>query len=453
MAISGYELIGHFNVFEDRLKALPENRKASKSQNREVQAAADSLSKLKDIDFSKVDAEDASAFLVRIQKTETLFKKMTDQGAFNRYFEFAFGGSETFASIHFAFNQLKKTLLVNIDQALNVSDLIKIIARDINTTIPEAEAIINYINVNRKSLAQEAARLGKNLTYTTKDTGLARSLQFDATGEVWILLNQSNRKGDAILGKGEFKRVTQAIDFETGDVYARAVMKEQKDSAQIVEKFNEREIKCLEEFGKNTPGIVETISISRYESVSKDGKNKISKKAAIQVKYESNLSHLLKETLPHYDISARLSIAVQVAQGLMEVHKKGYIYRDLKPANILLRTLENGAKKAVITDFGTACTGPEEIDSLVGDEEEGYVAPEYLTADSLPERGKNRYSGLSNKIDIWSLGNLFEKIFPVALLSQHKELRDLIGSMKSQDPSNRPTSRQVFDRLKQLTVS
>ncbi len=170
MAISGYELIGHFNVFEDRLKALPETRKGSKTQNRAMQAAANSLVQLKDIDFSQVDAKDATAFLDQIQKTETLFTKMIEKGAFNRYFESVFGGSETFASIHFAFNQLKKTLSANNELLMKVvrkaemQDPEKELSRlrTLGIVTPEIEAKLKYVlgNDSVKLKAMVARILG-----------------------------------------------------------------------------------------------------------------------------------------------------------------------------------------------------------------------------------------------------------------------------------------------------
>jgi serine/threonine protein kinase len=83
-------------------------------------------------------------------------------------------------------------------------------------------------------------------------------------------------------------------------------------------------------------------------------------------------------------------IAAQVLLALDYLHSKGFIYRDLKPENVLL----DPRGHAKLTDFGLSKTGVKRPDfvtfSLIGTP--GYTAPEIL-----------RDIGHDRGVDFWSL--------------------------------------------------
>ncbi|KAK4285279.1 hypothetical protein QN277_002004 [Acacia crassicarpa] len=86
----------------------------------------------------------------------------------------------------------------------------------------------------------------------------------------------------------------------------------------------------------------------------------------------------------------RIKVAIGAARGLLYLHDKNIIHRDITPNNILL----THDFEILLGDFGLAITSEEEETSseeCVGDED--YMAPEYA------EHGK-----LSTKTDVYSFG-------------------------------------------------
>lgn len=92
------------------------------------------------------------------------------------------------------------------------------------------------------------------------------------------------------------------------------------------------------------------------------------------------------------DLITRKHIAYQIVQGVADMHKRGWLHRDLKPGNILY---SQDPLKVVIADLGMAKRMPtvcEDCNYLV--ETLTFRAPELLL----------KASDYSYPIDIWSLG-------------------------------------------------
>ncbi|RAR14322.1 Pkinase-domain-containing protein [Stemphylium lycopersici] len=101
-------------------------------------------------------------------------------------------------------------------------------------------------------------------------------------------------------------------------------------------------------------------------------------------------------------------IVRQILKGIQHLHNQDIVHRDLKPDNILMSSLEDGAR-VVITDFGSARHLPrrssqpdkcQRMFSCVGTLE--YTAPEIHKANrTIPAE-----QGYSKSVDMWSVGSL-----------------------------------------------
>jgi pheromone a factor receptor len=111
------------------------------------------------------------------------------------------------------------------------------------------------------------------------------------------------------------------------------------------------------------------------------------------------------------DVEAAV-IVRQILKGTEYLHDRGIVHRDLKPDNILMTSLEDGAR-VVITDFGNARHLPESqgpihcqlssrarMFSLVGTLE--FAAPEIHKANQMIPRDQ----GYSKSVDMWSIGSI-----------------------------------------------
>ncbi|MEU4427630.1 serine/threonine-protein kinase [Actinoplanes sp. NPDC024001] len=155
-------------------------------------------------------------------------------------------------------------------------------------------------------------------------------------------------------------------------------------------------------------------------------------------------------------------VAIGVATALTAIHGAGVIHRDLKPSNVLLAP---GSPKVI--DFGIAravqaADGPTRTDQMVGTVT--YMAPERLepgarhtvtpAADIFAWGAVVAYAGTGRTPFAADMPH----IVAVRILTGEPDLdglaeplRGLVEQALAKDPAQRPTAREVLDRLLTMT--
>ncbi len=90
------------------------------------------------------------------------------------------------------------------------------------------------------------------------------------------------------------------------------------------------------------------------------------------------------------ELAEAIDVVVQVGRGLQALHRRGLLHRDVKPANVLFRSTEDG-ERALLSDLGLGKSLDEVSRITIPGGTPSYVAPEQAMGERLDPRA-DQYS-------------------------------------------------------------
>lgn len=314
-----------------------------------------------------------------------------------------------------------------------------------NLTETEASRIINFLN--HKLISPQ--RIQFPCEFKKSITGLARSILIRENGE--ILVCGSKKRGDQIIGEGGMKSVKHVYST-SGKCLAcfnHAKKRVQLDRDPAQRHFVETEKALRKQFPK-TSGILSSIG----EIGSK----------IVDEKYDGSL-----EDVSALSFQNRFSLLKDIFQGLKNIHTKGYIHKDIKPANIFFKKKSDGNYEAAIADFGLTIekARKDQFISILHYYSEDFIPPEYERA-TRGGNGKELLDSITEAYDIYATGktlaHLFKSFIPTSTFATASPipdefrvhvpvLRDLISRMSDDDLEDRATWPDIISELAKMGIT
>ena len=191
----------------------------------------------------------------------------------------------------------------------------------------------------------------------------------------------------AQLGRGGFAVVYRARDTTLDrDVALKLLHAQFSGDPAVAERFIKE--------AKTVANLDHSNIVTLYEVGNLDGQLFI----AMELVDGGSLHQRLQATGP-LDLAETVTLLEGVAEALDYAHSQGLVHRDVKPANILLKTTHREQERPLLTDFGlvkalSASSHLTRSDSILGTVE--YMAPEQIDFERADEIGP--------ATDIYALG-------------------------------------------------
>jgi eukaryotic-like serine/threonine-protein kinase len=125
-----------------------------------------------------------------------------------------------------------------------------------------------------------------------------------------------------------------------------------------------------------------------------------------------------------FDISKRIALLRNAAEGIHAAHRAGLLHLDLKPANVLVQIKEDGNTSVLVTDFGIATSSGVE------------VAPQSLGSPPFcaPEQLNRSVEALDHRTDVYGLGATLYALLTRKQPFEADSLTDLLDRIQREDP-------------------
>ena len=207
----------------------------------------------------------------------------------------------------------------------------------------------------------------------------------DKNGQIYISVQKAK-----LLGSGASKKVNEAIHLNTGNEIARLrIQLDEKTSPEI-----KKEMQVYDDL-KDLPHVMPKphggLEITRKSG---EGEKRVMFQEKMTEAFDVFFNPPPHEEYPSFD--KKLPVLEQVAIGLSEMHKKGYVHSDVKLENVLI----DKKGDAYITDFGKTVKKGEEVTEGTLD----YLSPEALTALTAKAKNKELKTHANSTQDSYALG-------------------------------------------------